>query len=347
MGDSGGGDDEMAMVGGKMDDNESEWERVFTVGEVVEFWEGAFVRGYRLAPGEPAFVKRVEGNGLYAIKLVGSNRGKFRVVGWKNLFREGSFNKNVCRTDSGRVRGQARLKERAEAAAEARFRAELRKTRDELAALEKAKNDIVTEGENTLKKQEREARHTEKKLTARHKRQLEEMRGDLEKRQEADIFARDELDREGRQKTRQVQRNLEKAHTDLSDVMGEKERLMKAVRRGAATLEGVQKEGLGWQGKFTDQQDKMKDREKLLTCLELSVVEKQRQIAALRKKCEDLAHKLQERDDEISTHGALFREVCLILFSLLFLSSNLLFSLLFKNNREGLRKKKETVKRRK
>lgn len=38
MGDSGVGD-EMAMVGGKMDDNESERERVFTVGEVVEFWK--------------------------------------------------------------------------------------------------------------------------------------------------------------------------------------------------------------------------------------------------------------------------------------------------------------------
>jgi hypothetical protein len=343
MGDSGGGA-EMAMVGGKMDDNESERERVFNVGEVVEFWEGAFVRGYRQAPGEPAFVKRVEGNGLYAIKMVGSNRGKFRVVGWKNLFREGSFNKNVCRTDSGRVRGQARLKERAEAAAEARFGAELRKTRDELAAAEKAKNDIVTEGEKTLKKQEREARHTEKNLTARHKRQLEEMRGDLDKRQDSDIQARDELDRQGRQKTRQVQRNLEKAHTDLSDVIAEKERLIKAVRRGAATLEGVQKDGLGWQGKFTDQQDKMKDREKLLTSLEMSVVEKQRQIAALRNKCEDLAHKLEERNDEISTHAALTREVSLILFSLLFLSSNLLFSLLFQNNREGQRKKKETVK---
>ena len=57
MGASGGGD-EMAMVGGKMDDNESKRERLFTVGEVVEFWEGAFVRGYRQAPGEPAFVKK-------------------------------------------------------------------------------------------------------------------------------------------------------------------------------------------------------------------------------------------------------------------------------------------------
>ncbi len=77
----------------------------------------------------------------------------------------------------------------------------------------------------------------------------------------------------------------------------------------------------------------MQDREKLLTCLERSVVEKQRQIAALQRKSEDLAHKLLERDEEISTHAALCREVCLFLFPLLFLSSNLLFSLLFKTNR--------------
>jgi hypothetical protein len=217
--------------------------------------------------------------------------------------------------------------------AEARFGAELRKTRDELAIVEKAKYDIVTEGENSLKKQEREARHTEKNLTARHKRQLEEMRGDLEIRQDADIQARDELDRQGRQKTRQVQRHLEQTHTELSDVMAEKEQLMKTVRRGAATLEAVQREGLEWQDKFTDQQDKMKDREKLLNCLERSVVEKQRQIAALQRKSEDLAHKLLERNEEISTHAALCREVCLFPFPLLFLSSNLLFSLLFKTNR--------------
>ena len=150
--------DEIVTQGSEMDDDESGRERFFTVGEVVELWEGAFVRGYRQAPGVPAFVKRVEGNGLYSIKMVGSNRGKFRVVGWKNLFREGSFNKNVCRTDSGRVRGQARLKDRAEAAAEARFGTELRKTRDELAAAEKAKYEIVTEAENSLKKQEMETR---------------------------------------------------------------------------------------------------------------------------------------------------------------------------------------------
>ncbi len=87
-----------------------------------------------------------------------------------------------------------------ECIAEARFGAELRKTRDELAIAEKSRYDIVTEGENSLKKQERKARHTEKNLTARHKRQLKEMRGDLERRQDEDIQARDELDRQGRQK---------------------------------------------------------------------------------------------------------------------------------------------------
>jgi hypothetical protein len=51
------------------------------VGEVVEYWEGAFVRGARLGSGEPAFVKRVEGNGLYSIKMVGASRGKFRICG--------------------------------------------------------------------------------------------------------------------------------------------------------------------------------------------------------------------------------------------------------------------------
>ncbi len=74
-------------------------ERLFTVGGGVEFWEGSSVRGYRQAPGEPAFVKSVEGNGIYMIKMVGSCKGtKFRSVGWQNLFKEGSFSKNISWT---------------------------------------------------------------------------------------------------------------------------------------------------------------------------------------------------------------------------------------------------------
>ena len=102
MSDSGVCDD-ITPGGVDSDDVESDRERIFTVGEVVEVWEGACVRGYRLAPGMPAYVKRVEGNGVYAIKMVGSNRGKYRLVGWKNLYKEGSFCKNVCRTDTSSV----------------------------------------------------------------------------------------------------------------------------------------------------------------------------------------------------------------------------------------------------
>ena len=45
------------------------------------------------------------------------------------MFRERMFGKNVCRTDSGRVRVESRLKARAQEEAEVRFGRELRQTR--------------------------------------------------------------------------------------------------------------------------------------------------------------------------------------------------------------------------
>jgi gas vesicle protein len=318
---------EIATQGGEMDDDESGRERFFTVGEVVELWEGAFVRGYRQAPGVPAFVKRVEGNGLYSIKMVGSNRGKFRVVGWKNLFKEGSFSKNVCRTDSVRVRAESRLKEKANAQAEARFGVELRQTKRELAKAEKTQKDIATEGKNILKKQAMESRRTEKEVTARHKRQLEEMRGDVERRQEGASKEQEELYRRGRQKTREVVRTCEQTQIDLTDALAKKAQLLEKVRRGTATLEAVQKDGMGWQEKYTTQQDKMKERENLLTFSERSVVEKTRQLTSLGKKCDGLEQQLQQQLEEISKHAEHCRKVCLLFLSLLFLSSDLPFSL--------------------
>ena len=47
----------MAMVG--KESVEALEERVFTVGEVVEYWEGAFVRGERLGSGEPENLEKV------------------------------------------------------------------------------------------------------------------------------------------------------------------------------------------------------------------------------------------------------------------------------------------------
>ena len=46
MGDRSGAD-EMAMVGDEPKDGENLLERLFSVGEVVEFWEGSSVRGDR------------------------------------------------------------------------------------------------------------------------------------------------------------------------------------------------------------------------------------------------------------------------------------------------------------
>ena len=45
-------------------------ERVFKVGELVEFWAGPVVRAYRTDSGEPAYVKEIYGLGWYSIKMV-------------------------------------------------------------------------------------------------------------------------------------------------------------------------------------------------------------------------------------------------------------------------------------
>ena len=51
--------DELAMATVEKDSVESLEERVFTVGEVVEYWEGAFVRGERLGSGKPEILEKV------------------------------------------------------------------------------------------------------------------------------------------------------------------------------------------------------------------------------------------------------------------------------------------------
>ena len=105
--------DEVGSIGKENEaGGETACERYFTVGEFVEYWEGAYVRGGRVGFGEPAFVKKVVGNGVYAIKMVGSFRGKFRNVGWRSLFKDGSFNNKGARGEGARVRGETRLKRR-------------------------------------------------------------------------------------------------------------------------------------------------------------------------------------------------------------------------------------------
>ena len=54
-----GGADEIKMMGDEPEDGENLYERLFTVGEVVDFWEESSVRGDRTDAGAPAFVKRL------------------------------------------------------------------------------------------------------------------------------------------------------------------------------------------------------------------------------------------------------------------------------------------------
>jgi hypothetical protein len=86
-------------------------ERRFKVGELVEFWEGASVRGNRTDSGAPAWVKVDHGEGEYGIKMVGNTRGKLRRVKWQHLFKDGSFNNFKRRESGARVRTRERLRE--------------------------------------------------------------------------------------------------------------------------------------------------------------------------------------------------------------------------------------------
>ncbi len=114
------------LDGGLMCDDDDREERVFKVGELVEYWAGAFVRGYR-TEGEPAFVKRVEEGGKYSFKMVESSRGNFRQVEWRQMYKDGSFNKHTGDKMTRTVRSTQRMQEKATGEAEAKYGEVLRK----------------------------------------------------------------------------------------------------------------------------------------------------------------------------------------------------------------------------
>ena len=180
------------------DESDKVVERLFKVGELVEYWEGSYVRGYRANSGEPAYVKRVEGGGKYAIKMVGSGRRKYRQVECRQIYKDGSFNKNVAEGEGKRVRTSERMREIEQDKAEAKYEGELRERQWKLEQVEKEKDDVEQEGETRLRRQEMHARQAEKDLIAGHKRQLEEMRGDLQRKRDRELMERDATHRKGR-----------------------------------------------------------------------------------------------------------------------------------------------------
>jgi hypothetical protein len=150
-----------------------------------------------------------------------------------------------------RVRGETRLKERAKEEAEAKLGAELRATKRELGKIDKEKKQMEKDAEDKLKCQEKQARNAAKDLANGHKRELAEMRGDLEKTRGEEIKKQEDFVRAVRQNTRQITRDLEQTQQDLIDKTERSDALDKAVKKGVQKLDGLREDGLKWKSKYT------------------------------------------------------------------------------------------------
>ncbi len=78
--------------------------------------------------------------------------------------------------------------------------------------------------------QEMKARQSEKDLSAGHKRRLLEIGADQKKKMKLHLKAKDELDREYRVNTRELERRLEVMEEDLCESKADKEKQTKDRR---------------------------------------------------------------------------------------------------------------------
>ena len=273
--------DEVGIVMQVRDEGDNLEERSFEVGELVEFWEGAFVRGYRTDSGEAAFVKRVEGGGKYAIKMVGSGRGKYRQVNWRQIYKDGSFNKNLAEVKAKRVRSSERMREIEQDKAEAKFERELRQTRLELGQAENQIRVRDKEADDRIKKQEMvAARQAEKDKRNELKRSLDQMEQDMTadmqtKKEEADIEVRSmrQLIRELRQDVKVVEDQRE----------GLRELLVEVEERQANVKTKQDKVMMTLNARNLRLEQKQKERDECIVVLEGGVKEKTKAIVGLGK----------------------------------------------------------------
>jgi chromosome segregation ATPase len=289
----------------KAEEGNTSEERTFKVGELVEFWEDSFARGYRTEGGEPAWVRADYGGGEYGIKMVINTRGKLRRVHWQRLYTDGSFNKLKLSEKTGRVKSLERMREIEQDKAEAKFAAQIRQTKLDKEHVEHEMKMKEREADDRLKRQEMDARQGQKDLCAGHKRNLEE----LDRRRDKDMKERDESLRQVRLKTREMVRDLEQTNTDLCEAIADKDELAKAVTRGIVRVDGLREHGMGWQRKHDELKDKMKEREERLTYLEGSLVVQTRELATLQRKQNDLAKIVGERNEVIELHAGVIGKV--------------------------------------
>ncbi len=107
------------------------------------------------------------------MKMVGNTRGKLRRVQWKQLFKDGSFNKLQMRVGGSRPRerGIERMREIEQGKAEAKFAGKVKEKERELKKAEKTRSKMQEQSDSCHRMQEMKARQSEKDLSAGHKRQ--------------------------------------------------------------------------------------------------------------------------------------------------------------------------------
>jgi len=290
---------------------------LFKVGDLVEFWEVALVRGYRTDSGDPAWVKADYGGGEYGIKMVTNTRGKLRRVHWKQLYKDGSFNKLKIREGGARGRTTDRIREIELGKAEAKFEGKLKEQAAELKRAEKGINDMQEQGEKSLMLQEKKAKQSEKDMMVGHKRLVLELRQDQDKRRKTDTKTQEQIERQHRINTRNLEMELKEMGQDLSGTIVEREELLKAVKRGKEKLGVLREYGDEWKRKYTDQiENKEQKMEEQIRELDRDIkdkVKKVREVERMRTLLEDrsaiLEEKLREREEEFEALAEHRRQV--------------------------------------
>ncbi len=84
--------------------------------------------------------------GEYGIKIVSNTRGKLRQVQWKQLFKDGRFNKLQIRAVGARVRTTERMREIERDKAEAKFAGKLKEKEQEVKRAETERNETRNAG---------------------------------------------------------------------------------------------------------------------------------------------------------------------------------------------------------
>jgi hypothetical protein len=303
-------------------------ERVFKVGELVEFWAGPVVRAYRTDSGEPAYVKEIYGLGWYGIKMVGSFGGRNRRVYWKSIFKDGSFQKQVGSGVGPRVRTNVRRREVAKAAAEAQFGDALRATKREMLKAGREKEAMKQEAEERLKRQEVLARKNERDLNAGHKRQLDQI---LDEKREDMQALRDEVEDKARD-TRKCVRDLRQDVISLTEQVGRQKdsqaglakHLLKEHKKRTVLMKTV----VTWKDKHADLDkitiakeerlmvirrelaETVREKQTLVKRVERDDFSNRLEIVRLERERNDLDDKLAKRNEVVSTLTEQSSQVC-------------------------------------